>query len=150
MRLIKAGVAVASHAHGDEGAAAAVRAGVNTIEHGTYLSDETLKLMQERGVCFRPTLAALAMRINPASDSPQDVARAIRKRAMLPRGREAARHAHQMGVRVIAGSDSGYTPSDPHRVADDMSELVGVGMSPMEAIQAATAKSADCLGISKR
>src|SRR6266852_4821943 len=98
----KAGAAVASHAHGDEGAAAAVRAGVNTIEHGTYLSDETLKLMHERGVCFTPTLAALAMRLNPASDSPDDVAMAIRKRAMLPRGREAARRAHQIGVRVIA------------------------------------------------
>ncbi len=146
----KAGAAVASHAHGDEGAAAAVRAGVNTIEHGTYLSDETLKLMHERGVCFTPTLAALAMRLNPASDSPDDVAMAIRKRAMLPRGREAARRAHQIGVRVIAGSDSGYTPGEPHRIADDMSELVGIGMSPMEAIQAATSTSADCLGISKR
>jgi len=146
----KAGVPVASHAHGDEGAAAAVRAGVNTIEHGTYLSDETLKLMHDRGVCFTPTLSALAMRLNPSSDSPEDAAMAIRKRAMLPRGRETARHAHQMGVRVIAGSDSGYTPGDPHRIGDEMSELVGIGMSPMEAIQAATSTSADCLDISNR
>jgi imidazolonepropionase-like amidohydrolase len=146
----KAGVAVASHAHGDEGAAAAVRAGVNTIEHGTYLSDETLRLMHERGVCFTPTLAALARHLDPVSDSPDDVAMAIRKRAMFPRGRETVRRAHQMGVRVISGSDSGYTPGEPHRVADDMSELVGIGMSPLEAIQAATSTSADCLGISKR
>ena len=146
----KAGVAVASHAHGDEGGAAAVRAGVNTIEHGTYLSDETLKLMREKGVCFTPTLSALAMRSNPASDSPDDVAMAIRKRAMIPRGRETARHAHQMGVRTIAGSDSEYSPGDPHRIADEMSELVGIGMSPMEAIQAATSTSSTCLGLSER
>jgi imidazolonepropionase-like amidohydrolase len=141
---------VAAHAHGDEGAAAAVRAGVNTIEHGTYLSDTTLKLMQERNVCFTPTLAAWAMDINPSSESPEAVAMAIRSRAMLPRARETARHAHQMGVRVIAGADSGYTPDDPHRLSDEMFELVGIGMSPMEAIQAATSKSAECLGISKR
>jgi imidazolonepropionase-like amidohydrolase len=141
----KVDVPVASHAHGDEGAAAAARAGVNTIEHGTYLGDETLKLMHDKGVCFTPTLAALAMRSNPASDSPEDVAMAIRKRSMIPRGREAAGRAHQMGVRVIAGSDSGYTPGDPHRISDEMSELVGIGMSPMEAIQAATSTSADCL-----
>ena len=89
----KAGVPVAAHAHGDEGAAAAVRAGVNTIEHGTYLSDSTLKLMRERNVCFTPTLAASAMDVNPSSDSPEAVAIAIRSRAMLPRAREAAQHA---------------------------------------------------------
>jgi imidazolonepropionase-like amidohydrolase len=146
----KAGVPVAAHAHGDEGAAAAVRAGVNTIEHGTYLSDNTLKLMRERNVCFTPTLAASAMDVNPTSDSPEAVAMAIRSRAMLPRAREAARHAYQMGVKVIAGADSGYTPDDPHRISDEMFELVGIGMSPMEAIQAATSKSAECLGISQR
>ena len=73
----KAGIAVASHAHGDEGAAAAVRAGVNTIEHGTYLSDETLRLMRERGVCFTPTLAALARHLDLTSESPDDVAMAM-------------------------------------------------------------------------
>lgn len=146
----KAGVPVAAHAHGDEGAAAAVRAGVNTIEHGTYLSDGTLKLMRERDVCFTPTLSADAMLANPTSNSPEAVALAVRCRGMLPRAREAARHAHQMGVRVIAGSDSDYSPNDPHRITDEMFELVGIGMSPMEAIQAATSTSAECLGISKR
>ncbi len=146
----KAGVPVAAHAHGDEGAAAAVRAGVNTIEHGTYLSDETLRLMKERNVCFTPTLAASAMEIQPSSDSAEAALLAVRSRAMLPRAREAARHAHEMGVIVIAGADSGYTPDDPHRISDEIAELVGIGMSPMEAIQAATSKSAECIGISKR
>jgi imidazolonepropionase-like amidohydrolase len=146
----KAGVPVAAHAHGDEGASAAVRAGVNTIEHGTYINDNTLKLMREQNVCFTPTLAGTAGLINPTSESPGAVAIAIRARAMLPRARETARHAHEMGVKVIAGADSGYTPDDPHRISDELSELVGIGMSPMEAIQAATSKSAECLGISKR
>ncbi len=146
----KAGVPVAAHAHGDEGAAAAVRAGVNSIEHGTYLSDNTLKLMHERNVCFTPTLAATAREVNPTSDSPDAVALAIRSRAMLPRARETTRHARQIGVNIIAGSDSGYTPDDPHRLSDAMAELVLTGMTPIEAIQAATSRSAECLGISKR
>jgi imidazolonepropionase-like amidohydrolase len=146
----KAGVPVAAHAHGDEGAAAAVLAGVNSIEHGTYLSDKTLRLMHERNVCFTPTLAAEAMDLNPTSDSPDLVALAIRDRAMLPRARETTRHARQIGVKIIAGADSGYSPDDPHRLSDEMAELVGIGMTPMEAIQAATSRSAECLGISKR
>jgi imidazolonepropionase-like amidohydrolase len=146
----KAGIPVAAHAHGDEGAAAAVRAGVKTIEHGTFLSDSTLKLMRERNVCFTPTLAAWAMDINPTSESSGEVAMAIRSRAMLPRARETAKHAREMGVQIIAGADSGYTSDDPHRISDEMSELVGIGMSPMEAIQAATSKSAECLGIGNR
>src|SRR6266851_5867107 len=75
------------------------------------------------------------MDINPTSDSPRAVALTIRSRAMLPRARETTRHAHQMGVKVIAGADSGYTSDDPHRLSDEMSELVGIGMPPMEAIK---------------
>ena len=146
----KAGVPVAAHAHGDDGAAAAVRAGVSTIEHGTYLSDDTLKLMRERNVCFTPTLAASAMEIIPSSDTPSAIALAIRSRGMLPRLRETVRHAQQIGVRIIAGADSGYTPDDPHRLSDEMSELVAAGMAQIDAIRAATSRAAECIGISGR
>jgi imidazolonepropionase-like amidohydrolase len=147
----RAGVPVAVHAHGDEGAAAAVRAGASTIEHGTYLSEATLSLMKQQGVCFVPTLSAIVLEIDPGpSANAEAVALAIRSRAMLSRTREAVRRALQLGVKVIAGADSGYTPDDPHRVTDEMAELVSAGMSSMEAIQAATARSAECLGISAR
>jgi imidazolonepropionase-like amidohydrolase len=147
----RAGVPVAAHAHGDEGAAAAVRAGVSTIEHGTYLSDATLSLMKQRNACFVPTLAAAALEVNPgAGANAEAVALAIRTRAMLPRARNVVKGALQLDVKVIAGADSGYTPDDPHRVTDELAELVIAGMSPMEAIQAATARSAECLGISTR
>lgn len=146
----KAGVPVAAHAHGDEGAAAAVRAGVKTIEHGTFLSDDTLRLMRERGVCFTPTLSASASDIIPMSDSPAAVALAIRSRAMLPRAQESVRHALQIGVKVIAGADSGYSPDDPHRLSDEMAELSRTGMPLIEVIRAATSRAADCIGISRR
>lgn len=146
----KAGVPVAAHAHGDEGAEAAVRAGVKTIEHGTFLSDDTLRLMRERGVCFTPTLSASAGDIIPMSDSPAAVALAIRSRAMLPRAQESVRHALQIGVKVIAGADTGYTPDDPHRLSDEMAELSRTGMPLIEVIRAATSRAAECIGISRR
>lgn len=146
----KAGVPVAAHAHGDEGAAAAVRAGVDTIEHGTYLSDATLTLMQARGVCFTPTISANAVEANGAAEGPAGGDSKARALAMLPRARDTARRAHLMRIRVIAGADTAYGSDDPHRIADEMEELVGVGFTPMEAIQAATSVSAQCIGISKR
>jgi len=145
------GVPAAAHAHGDEGAASAVRAGVSTIEHGTYLSDATLTLMKQQHVCFVPTLSATAMEVNAAPGaSPEVVGLAVRSRGMLPRARDTVRRARRLGVEVIAGADTGYTADDPHRVTDEMAELVAAGMSPLEAIQAATARSAECLRISKR
>jgi len=122
---------------------------VNSIEHGTSLSDNTLKLMHERNVCFAPTLAASAMGVNPTSDSPDAVELAIRTCAMLPRARETTRHARQMGVNIMAGSDSGYTPDDPHRFSDAMVELVLTEMTPMEAIQPVTSRAEECLGYFK-
>jgi imidazolonepropionase-like amidohydrolase len=146
----KAGVPLAAHAYGEEAVGAAVRAGVDTIEHGGYLPDNTLRLMHEHHVCFTPTLAVLAMIANTTSTSPEDVAVAIRSRGILPRSRETVRHARQIGVTVIAGTDGGYTPTDPHQISDEMAELAATGMPPMEVIQAATSKAAECLGIAKR
>src|SRR5206468_1290691 len=79
----KLGRPVAAHAHGDEGAAAAVRAGVRTIEHGTYLSDETLALMKERNTCFDPTIATVLDLIDIGGDYDNPLL-SVRGRAMLP------------------------------------------------------------------
>jgi imidazolonepropionase-like amidohydrolase len=69
----KAGVPVAAHAHGDGGAAAAVRAGVNTIEHGTYLSGNTLSLMWDKSVCYTPAISASSVEANGAAEDPLEV-----------------------------------------------------------------------------
>jgi imidazolonepropionase-like amidohydrolase len=145
----KAGRGVAAHAHGDEGAAAAVRAGVRTIEHGTYLSDETLALMKARGTCFVPTIATVIDLIDPGGNY-DDPALSVRGRAMLPRVREAARRASRMGVKVIAGTDTDYGPRSTRRLQDEMAELVQAGVSPMDAIKAATSVAAQCLGVDQR
>ncbi len=145
----KSGVYVAAHAHGDEGAYAAVKAGVRSIEHGTYLSDQTLALMKERGTYFDPTIATVADLIEPGGDYDNPIL-SIRGRHMLPRVRETATKAWKMGIKLITGTDTGYGPLSNRRMPHEVIELSGVGMPPMDAIKAATSVSAECMGIEKR
>jgi imidazolonepropionase-like amidohydrolase len=145
----KSGRGVAAHAHGDEGAAAAVRAGVRTIEHGTYLSDETLALMKTRGTCFVPTIATIVDLIDPGGNYDNPVL-SVRGRAMLPRVRDAASRASKMGVKLLAGTDTDYGPRSPRRVPDEVAELAQAGLSSMDAIKSATSVAAQCLGVDQR
>jgi imidazolonepropionase-like amidohydrolase len=145
----KSGIYVAAHAHGDEGAFAAVKAGVRSIEHGTYLSDLTLALMKERGTYFDPTIATVMDLIEPGGDYDNAIL-AIRGRHMLPRLREASAKAWKMGIKLVAGTDTGYGPQSNRRMPHEAIELAAIGMPPMDAIKAATYTSAECLGIEKR
>jgi len=145
----KGGITVAAHAHGEEGGAAAVRAGVKTIEHGTYLSNATLKLMAERGTCLDPTIATVADLIEPGGDY-DNALLSIRGTTMLPRIRETTQHALKFGVMVVAGTDTGYGPNSARRMGHEVMELVALGMPPMDAIKAATSTAAACYGIEKR
>jgi imidazolonepropionase-like amidohydrolase len=145
----KSGIYVAAHAHGDEGAYAAVKAGVRSIEHGTYLSDQTLALMKERGAYFVPTIATVIDLIEPGGDYDNAIL-SIRGRQMLPRLREVAARAWKMGIKLVAGTDTGYGPQSNRRMPHEAIELVGIGMTAMEAIKAGTSVSAECLGIEKR
>ena len=145
----KSGRLVAAHAHGDEGALAAVRAGVRTIEHGTYLSDQTLALMKEKGTCFVPTIATVIDLIDPGGNY-DDPALSVRGRAMLPRVRDATARGWKAGVQIMAGTDTDYGPESTRRIPDEVVELVQVGLPPMDAIKAATSLAARCLGIDQR
>src|SRR5262252_7371952 len=94
----KSNVYVAAHAHGDEGASAAVRAGVRSIEHGTYLSDATLSLMKARGTFFVPTISVLERYAAMGGPGPQPNAiLGDRSRAMLPFLRAVTTKALKMG-----------------------------------------------------
>ena len=145
----RANLPVAAHAHSDEGARAAVLAGARTIEHGTLLSGETLALMRKRGVCLVPTITFWRDMMDPGGEY-DDPKLAARAEEMLPRVREATALAWKMGVRVAAGSDMRYDASSTRALADEIAELVGAGMPPMEAVKAATSAAAGCLGIGGR
>ena len=140
------GVPVMAHAHGDAGARAAVLAGVRSIEHGTYLSRETLALMKERGTYLVPTIAIVRDLTIPGGDY-DNAGLEIRGRHMLPRVREMARTAHEMGVKIVTGTDTGYGPESTTTLAHEMMELVDIGMTPLEALRAATATAAELLGV---
>jgi imidazolonepropionase-like amidohydrolase len=138
------GVPVQAHAHGDEGARAAVRAGVRSIEHGTYLSGETLALMKEKGVYFVPTLTTVVDLVEAGGDYDIPVLR-NRGRHMLPRLRRAVREAHQAGVKIVTGADTGYGPNSLTRVSHEVAAFVETGMPAAQALRAATVVAAEML-----
>lgn len=144
--LTAADVPVAAHAHGDQGGRAAVLAGVRSIEHGTYLSRATLELMVERNVFLVPTIAVVADLTQPGGDYDQPLLQ-IRGRHMLPRVRQMAATARQLGVRIAAGTDTGYGANSTLRMGQELEELVGVGFKPLEALQAATSVAAELLNV---
>lgn len=145
----KAGIPVMAHAHGDEGAFAAVRAGVRSIEHGTYLSDSTLALMRQRGTFLVPTYITVVDLTQPGGDY-DDPVLTLRGAHMLPRLAETVRRAHRMGVRIVTGADTQYGPESLSRVSGEVASLVELGLTPVEALRAATSVAAELLGLNGR
>ncbi|MFN8059854.1 MAG: amidohydrolase family protein [Vicinamibacterales bacterium] len=139
-------VPVMAHAHGDEGAANAVRAGVRSIEHGTYLSEATLGLMKAKGVWFVPTYSAV-VDIADAGGDYDEPGLQIRGRHMLPRLREAIRDAVRIGVAFATGVDTDYGAKNVRTIAGEVAHLVDAGVTPLVALQAATTSGARLLGI---
>jgi imidazolonepropionase-like amidohydrolase len=145
----RAGIGVAAHAHGDAGGRAAVSAGVRSIEHGTYLSETTLRMMAERGTYLVPTIA-IVRDLTLAGGDYDNAVLNIRGRHMLPRVQEMAANAHRLGVRIVAATDTGYGPNSTTTLAHELIELTNVGLSPLEALRAATTTPAELFGIEER
>jgi imidazolonepropionase-like amidohydrolase len=142
-------VPVQAHAHGDEGARAAVRAGVRSIEHGTYLSGETLALMKEKGVFFVPTLTTVVDLVEPGGDYDVPALR-NRGRHMLPRLRAAVRAAQQAGVKIVTGADTAYGPNSLTRISHEVAAFVELGVPAAQALRSATLTAAEMLRLEGR
>ncbi len=142
-------VPVQAHAHGTEGALAAVRAGVRSIEHGTWLTDEALKLMATQGTFFDPT-ADIVNDLAEAGGDYDHAALQRRGQMMRPVLHAAIRRAHALGVRVVAGSDTGYGPSSIARIPREILVLAELGFTPLQALQAATTVNAEMLRLQSR
>lgn len=141
-----AGLPVMAHAHGDEGARAAVEAGVRSIEHGTYMSASTLRAMLERETYYVPTIAVVEDLTRPGGDYDIPFLQ-VRGKHMLPRVRETARRAHEIGVPLVAATDTGYGPESVLRLGHELEEFVGLGLTRMEAVRSATSVAAELLGV---
>ncbi|HYA49244.1 MAG TPA: amidohydrolase family protein [Burkholderiales bacterium] len=140
------GLPVAAHSFSDDGVSAAVKAGVRSIEHGSLITEPTLRLMRDRRVYFTPTLSPMSMMLRP--DAPAQY-QPLRPRATKLResARRAVLAAKRLGVPIVAGADTSYDEGE-HTVIDEIMDLASAGLSNLEAIRAATSTAADCLKIS--
>jgi imidazolonepropionase-like amidohydrolase len=143
------GIPVMAHAHGEEGALAAVKAGVRSIEHGTYLSEDALRLMKEKGTYLVPTYATVIDLVEPGGDY-TDPRLHLRGRHMLPRLRQTTQRAIALGVKVVTGADTSYGPNSVTRIAHEVAAFVEMGMTPLQALQSATATAAELVRIESR
>ena len=135
---------VAAHSHGDAAAKMAIRAGVDSIEHGTFLEDDTLRLMKENGVYLVPTLFAGEWVGANADRYPPAIA--AKARAASARIQQTFRRAVEIGVKVAFGTDAAV---EPHGLGGrEFSLMVANGMTPAQALLAATAGGSDLLGLS--
>ena len=145
-RAASHGLPVQVHAHGDEGARAAVLAGARSIEHGTYLSDETLRLMKERGTWFVPTWVTM----NEMNEEQYGYVLRLRGKHMVPQLERAIRAAYEMGVPIATGADNNYDEKSINRISGEVERFTELGMSNFDALQTATVGAADLLRIADR
>ncbi len=138
-------VPVAAHAHAAEGIKQAVAAGVRSIEHGTFIDDEGIRMMAEKGVFLVPTIYVGDYYTEGdklrAQDKQDDYAANERPKFLARVGR-----AHAAGVKVAVGVDLGGYMTDPAVFVREMAVLAEAGFTPMEAIQAGTRVGAELLG----
>jgi imidazolonepropionase-like amidohydrolase len=142
----RAGKVTAAHAHGDAGIRAAVLAGADSIEHGSFMSDETIGLMVERGTRYSVTLCSAEGFLDAPDGAIADwaMAKAAEVRAALD---QTFQRAYRAGVRLVLGTDAG-TPYNPHgHNARELALMVKLGADPIQALRAGTRNGADLLGL---
>ncbi|CAN7249739.1 amidohydrolase family protein [Brevundimonas sp. LjRoot202] len=139
---------VTAHAHGADGINSFLRAGGDSIEHGTFLDDQSIRLMRREGVWLVPTLLAgdFVARVASGPDNFFTPAQTAKAMEAGPRMLDMARRAHEGGVRIAFGTDSGVSAHGDN--AQEFALLTRAGLTPLEAIQAATVGAAAHLGIS--
>jgi imidazolonepropionase-like amidohydrolase len=141
---------VKAHAHGTVGINAALRAGVDSIEHGTYLDDESIKLFKAHNAYLVPTLLAGQTVKEEASKPDTWMTPNVKAKALLvgPNMIAMLRRAHQGGVKIAFGTDSGVSHHGDN--AREFGLMVQAGLTPLEAIRAATVTAAEQLRLSSQ
>jgi imidazolonepropionase-like amidohydrolase len=137
----------AAHAHGAEGAKVAIRAGIDSIEHGSFLDEEALRLMKERGTYLVPTLLAGEYVAGKAAERHYPPEIASKARAAVAARSAMFRRALALGVKVAFGTDSAVSPHG--RNAEEFSLLVAHGMTPAAALRTSSA-AASLLALDKQ
>jgi imidazolonepropionase-like amidohydrolase len=140
------GMKVAAHAHGLKAINAAVRLGVDSIEHGSFADASSYQLMKQHGTYLVPTLLIahtvyILAKTHPEQLNPSSAAKAL---AVAPRIQKNLHDAYMAGVKIAFGTDQGLVPHGQN--AQEFALMVQAGMKPMDAIIAATGSAADLIG----
>lgn len=143
------GLKIAAHAHGKESISNAVRGGVDTIEHGSFLTEELADEMIKRNTRLTPTLAVMGILLEQATKAGITDHTVQRAQEVSESHRNAITMAHNKGVPLIAGTDMGAPFTGADALHREILELASVGCSSMEAIQAATSNAASAMGMEK-
>jgi imidazolonepropionase-like amidohydrolase len=140
------GFKVAAHAHGAEGIKRAIRGGVDTIEHGTFMDDECIRLMKEKGTFYVPTISAGNWVYTQAQD-PNFFPPVVRPKALQvgPQIQNTFAKAYKAGVKILFGTDTGVSKHGDN--AHEFKLMVDGGMPAMEAIRVATSAPAKFLDL---
>jgi imidazolonepropionase-like amidohydrolase len=139
----------AAHAHGAEGAKRAIRAGIDSIEHGSFLDDEALEMMKQRGTFYVPTLMAvqgLQERIDRGDYIPPPIL--VKAKAAIAAIHQTFQRALAKGVKIGLGTDAAVYPHG--RNTEEFHQMVDLGMKPIDALKAGTSADAELLGLSDK
>jgi imidazolonepropionase-like amidohydrolase len=137
---------VAVHCHGDTAARQAINAGVDSLEHGSFLKPETLQLMKQKGTYLTPTLIAAEWIMGKIDKYPPAVQE--KARAATEARAEMFRNAVRIGVKITFGTDAGVFPHGEN--AKEFALMTGLGMKPIDALISATSVDADLLGVAAK
>jgi imidazolonepropionase-like amidohydrolase len=139
---------VAAHAHGAEGIRWAAEAGVDSIEHGSYIDDDAIAAMKQHGTYLVPTLYLGDWFLENASKTGVPPAMLAKGKEVMPAARKNVARAFASGVKVGFGTDAAVYPHGLN--AHEFAVMVKLGLTPLQAIQAATVNDADLLGWSDK
>ncbi len=139
------GFKVAVHAHGEEGMKRAIRAGVNSIEHGTFMDDEAIELFKKHGTWYVPTITA-GKAVGDSAKIPNYYPPVVVPKALEtgPQIQKTFAKAYKAGVKIAFGTDAGVYKHGMNWL--EFGYMIEAGMTPMDAIRSATISAADLLG----
>lgn len=137
---------VAVHCHGDQAARDAIAAGVDSIEHGSFMKPETLSLMKNKGTFLTPTLMATEWIMAKIDNYPPPLQ--AKARAAAAARSEMFRNAVKMGIKISFGTDAAVFPHGQN--AKEFKVMVDLGMAPVDALKSATSSDAELLGVAQK
>ncbi len=137
---------VAVHCHGDQAAREAITAGVDSIEHGSFMKADTLNLMKSKGTYLTPTLLATEYIMPRVKTYPPEVQ--VKAHAAAAARSEMFRNAVKIGVRISFGTDAGVFPHGQN--AKEFALMTSFGMTPIDALRSATSVDAELFGVSQK